>query len=244
MKLHTDAGHGGSDSGAVGDFREDDANLRVEARVAALAKAQGWTVERTRSRDVFVTLQERYADANAEHADVFVSIHHDWEKGEQAVIYANSNDSRETKSHRLADTINRRINDPKDGIPNGGIYADRRGLAVLKGTNMPAVIVEVARVIDDYEVERMAKAIVQGICDYKRLTYKAPTKKPMPLLRVGSAGGAVRTLQRELNEHGYKLAVDGHFGAHTAAAVASFQKKHKLTVDRIVGAKTWKALGH
>ena len=35
---------------------------------------------------------------------------------------------------------------------------------------------------------------------------------------------------------------DGDFGSGTLAAVKKFQKEKGLTVDGIVGAKTWKAL--
>lgn len=69
-------------------------------------------------------------------------------------------------------------------------------------------------------------------------------KPPMPLLRRGSVGGAVRVLQAELNESFPKLlVVDGDFGARTEAAVRSFQKKKGLVVDGVCGPKTWQALG-
>ena len=59
---------------------------------------------------------------------------------------------------------------------------------------------------------------------------------PMPghdgILRQGSKGNAVKTLQQKLNKvMGLKLAVDGDFGSATKAAVEAFQRKHKLTVD-------------
>lgn len=38
------------------------------------------------------------------------------------------------------------------------------------------------------------------------------------------------------------LPVDGIFGANTEAAVRAAQKTHSLTVDGVVGPKTWKAL--
>lgn len=65
-----------------------------------------------------------------------------------------------------------------------------------------------------------------------------------PTLRRGSQGDAVETLQAMLNaKYGYNLEIDGNFGSKTEAAVKDFQKKHGLTADGIVGAKTWKALG-
>ena len=64
-----------------------------------------------------------------------------------------------------------------------------------------------------------------------------------PVLRMGSAGGAVKMLQLALRAKGYRLAVDGSFGPFTRAAVLSFQKRARLEVDGIVGPRTWRALG-
>lgn len=60
----------------------------------------------------------------------------------------------------------------------------------------------------------------------------------MNVLKIGSKGQDVRTLQRALS-----LTVDGIFGPKTEAAVKAFQKSHGLVGDGIVGAKTWAALG-
>jgi len=72
----------------------------------------------------------------------------------------------------------------------------------------------------------------------------APPPAAMPLLRVGSTGGAVRTLQAALNARGAHLRVDGAFGGRTLGAVKDFQRHNRLAVDGIVGPKTWRALGY
>ena len=62
----------------------------------------------------------------------------------------------------------------------------------------------------------------------------------MPLLKVGSRRGDVKTLQTMLNELGYDCGnVDGIFGSKTQAAVIAFQKANGLAVDGIVGPETW-----
>lgn len=61
-------------------------------------------------------------------------------------------------------------------------------------------------------------------------------------LRQGSKGDDVKALQNLLNQNGYNLVVDGSFGPKTAAAVKDYQQKNGLTVDGIVGTKTWGAL--
>ena len=65
-----------------------------------------------------------------------------------------------------------------------------------------------------------------------------------PVLRMGSKGADVRTLQLKLNEFGFQLDVDGVFGQLTDNAVRDFQKTAQLAVDGIVGAQTWAVLNN
>lgn len=64
----------------------------------------------------------------------------------------------------------------------------------------------------------------------------------METLRKGDKGADVRTLQTLLNKNGNSIAVDGDFGPATDKAVRKFQAEQGLTVDGIVGQKTWAAL--
>lgn len=63
-----------------------------------------------------------------------------------------------------------------------------------------------------------------------------------PTLHPWNTGPAVAELQELLNAHGFKLRVDGDFGAITEAAVMAFQKQHGLRVDGVVGPRTRLAL--
>ena len=58
----------------------------------------------------------------------------------------------------------------------------------------------------------------------------------------GEHDGCVTTLQSFLNSWGEHLAVDGDFGAHTFAAVESFQAARGIGVDGQVGAQTKSAI--
>lgn len=62
-------------------------------------------------------------------------------------------------------------------------------------------------------------------------------------IAYGSHGDDVVELQKLLNNHGYKLSVDGIFGKNTQTAVRDYQKKNLLSVDGIVGQNTWASLG-
>lgn|GEM_PF-2305708 len=62
-------------------------------------------------------------------------------------------------------------------------------------------------------------------------------------LRKGMTGDDVRELQTLLLKHGFDpQGTDGDFGTKTEAAVKAFQEALGLTVDGIVGPKTWAAL--
>jgi len=71
-----DAGHGGHDSGAKGSRGlEKDAALDVVLRAKRLLEQNGYTVHLTRSRDVFIPLEDRAAIANKFPGAIFVSVH-------------------------------------------------------------------------------------------------------------------------------------------------------------------------
>lgn len=60
-----------------------------------------------------------------------------------------------------------------------------------------------------------------------------------PVLRKGNRGSAVKTMQYLMTSRGYSLRADGAFGSGTFSRVRSFQRSRRLSVDGIVGAKTW-----
>ena len=82
--------------------------------------------------------------------------------------------------------------------------------------------------------------VIVGIAAF----YSVQPAEETAVLKMGSSGSQVRTLQTKLNNWGYNCGtVDGIFGSKTLAAVKQFQKNNGLTVDGIVGAKTAAVLG-
>ena len=70
-------------------------------------------------------------------------------------------------------------------------------------------------------------------------------KLDFPLLKKGSTGDLVETVQALLQYHGYNLGkwgCDGDFGNDTEKAVKEFQKAHYLEDDGEVGGMTFKVL--
>ena len=76
-KIVLDPGHGGRDDGAMTEagLREKDLTLDVARRLRRLLLDQAFEVLMTRDRDEAVSLRQRAQFANAEGADLFVSIH-------------------------------------------------------------------------------------------------------------------------------------------------------------------------
>jgi peptidoglycan hydrolase-like protein with peptidoglycan-binding domain len=66
--------------------------------------------------------------------------------------------------------------------------------------------------------------------------------EPFPLVRSGDRDHPVRTQQHQLRARNHPVTVDGIFGDKTDAAVRAFQMDKHLSVDGIVGPKTWSAL--
>ena len=103
-----------------------------------------------------------------------------------------------------------------------------------------------------YKAKRDKKWTHWGLPACVDESYVAPVepKKPSeedkyPTLKKGSKGADVVKLQTALMKKGYalpKYGADGSFGAETLSAVKIFQKDRGLTIDGVVGQKTWEAL--
>ncbi len=86
-KIVIDAGHGGHDTGTIGPngLREKDLVLDVSKRLGRLLESRlGAEVIYTRQDDTFIPLETRTAIANRERADLFISIHANSSRDEDA----------------------------------------------------------------------------------------------------------------------------------------------------------------
>lgn len=114
------------------------------------------------------------------------------------------------------------------------------------------VIVHCSGTVQDGERDWTAYGIPAGLYSDAELEAAGiEPKNNLPTLRRGAEGEWVEKLQSLLLGAGYgaffeaesKNPVDGIFGAKTEAAVKAFQRDHGLTIDGIVGPKTWAELG-
>ena len=183
-----DPGHGGSDSGATDRFRtnsvyEKNIALAIGRRVRDVLTQNGATVLMTRADDSFPPLDSRPRFANAHHADYYVSIHCDSAEVQNArsgtaVYYHGASGM----CRLMAADIGRRISQVS-GIPYNGIKSDMTqyggrfatGYAVLRESEMPAVLVEtgfmtsdsdLAKLRDDATQQRIAEGVVAGLRDF------------------------------------------------------------------------------
>lgn len=109
--------------------------------------------------------------ANEWGADLFVSIHCNAAADETAHGTETFTYSDDKEGERLAECINDQIVDSLDTTDRGVKYGDR--LAVLRGTDMPAVLVELAFISNTSDAlllrdnqDDFARAVARGVTDY------------------------------------------------------------------------------
>ena len=89
------------------------------------------------------------------------------------------------------------------------------------------------------------QAKIQNTLEGKVRVISNSSTKYSSILRVGSKGSQVTSLQQRLKELGYFQGnTTKYFGPITKAAVIRFQTHNGLKADGIVGSKTWNALGN
>ena len=171
-----DAGHGGKDPGtrSRSGILEKNVTLTLAKKVAESLRGQGVTVIMTRTRDTYVGVENRIASANRAAPALLVSIHCDANPNPSfsgySLIVASAASRGSTASS--AD-ISQRLD--RAGIERHVVRSDNRGLAVLKQTSSPAVLVEAgflsnrrnAVLLKDSQYQTtISEAIAGGIVDF------------------------------------------------------------------------------
>lgn len=120
-----------------------------------------------------------------------------------------------------------------EGNTSGGSTIIANGGAVCKKTYFNSNLPGTKFITPDYS----------KVQEIKSEGNDAPSISASSILKIGSNGSAVKTLQKNLNTLiKAKLTVDGEFGTATYNAVIKFQTKYKLTADGIVGENTRKKI--
>ena len=173
-KIVLDAGHGGSDYGAIREgINEKDITFDVTQRVNAILRSKGYLTALTRSDDTFVSLEDRVEFSEKEAPQIFVSIH---------VNSAVSKDPNGIETHyyheeskELAEIIHKHMTKEFPKSNDRGLFKSK--FYVINHTTVPAILCEIGflsndaernELITDSRKQRTAKAIATGIMEYLR----------------------------------------------------------------------------
>lgn len=253
-KIAIDAGHGMNTPGKRTPSGEREWSFNNKVALATIAKLNTYqNVEILRLDDATgktdVPLKTRTDRANAWNADVLVSMHHNaylgqWGTHGGVETYTFPSAS---KSARNVATLVHPLVVQAMGLRDRG--KKTLNLHMLRYSKMPAILVEggfmdseidILALRNDQKLKAQGEAIGQGLATYFNLKLKTGESgsPATTVLKFGNVGAEIGSLQKELNQLGFKLVVDNSFGPAVLAAVKNFQKKNGLAVDGLVGSKT------
>lgn len=185
-----DAGHGGSDAGAVGPtgLRESDVNLTVAKDLKSLLESRGATVYMTREADIDVSIEARYTLANNLKVDRFISVHHN-STGDNVTNYTmvliaeNASPESRQLGERVVTQLSQVLGLPKTALGEKGVWPVGY-VGVLNHTNMPAILTEAAfisntaqetKLRDPNYLQKEAEAIAMGVDEAARIAITSPS---------------------------------------------------------------------
>lgn len=225
--VYVDAGHGGTDPGAVANgIKEKDINLAVAVKVRDKLKALGVQVVMNRETDVFVDFKHTAANANSVNPDAFVSIHNN-----AATAAANGIETFYTKSKDLplANEVQSRLVSYTGAYNRGVKWGE---LYVTNHTTMPAILTEggfvtnvqeAAKLKTDSYQNSLANAITDGVMKYLKDNVILST---IPSERIY---GATRY------ETSYKVFQQGWTTSNTAVLVTGLDYPDALCAAPLAG---------
>lgn len=199
-------------------------------------------------------MRQNVAESNAWPADVHYISHTNGAngtvKGYRPIYFTGS-----AKGKKLAEIM---VKYRKQIYPYSVVLNNRTDLYELKNTNAVAFYEE--HVFHDNledatwfhtHMNEIAESAAKGLCEYFGIPYVAPATTPSTpavtttILRKGSTGPEVKSLQKKLLQIGYYLGsygADGDYGDATVIAVRKFQKDNSLAVDGETGPNTLAAV--
>ncbi len=181
--IKMDPGHGGKDPGGVANgLQEKNLVLDISKEMKKYLDENftGHDTTLTRSTDVFLELSERADIANKDGADVFISNHVNAGGGTGYESYIYTKPS--AGSIKLQSLVNTEALETakKYGLGPHGDDKKQGNLAVVRQTNMPAVLTEIAY-IDSKDadllknnsfIKDMAAAYARGVAKFLNLSAK------------------------------------------------------------------------
>lgn len=243
-KIYLNPGHSDKDPGAVGYEVERKLAVKV-VQYEREHLLENYICEVRSNPGTMGNLYDICEDANKWGADLFDSTHFNAGKGNGYEALVNSEARRE-----LGEIYEKHIK--AIGQNSRGVKI-RPGLAVLRDTNMPAILNECAFVDnlediqdwnDDAELKLLGIAQAKAAAEFLKLKKKEKTVTvTFPELAYGKKNDdTVRVMQALLKGFGYAVNPTGNFGKGTETAVKEAQKTLGLPVTGKMDQSTWKAL--
>lgn len=167
-----DAGHGGSDAGAVrSDIQEKDITLGIIEKLKKILEAKGARIVLTRHDDTFVSLEDRVKITNQVGPNLFLSVHINSLEG-TSNIYGIETYFQTELSRPLAERVHASLVAGL-GTPDRNIRRAR--FYVINHTPVPAILAEVGYITNkaerdklissDYQ-QKVASALARGVMLY------------------------------------------------------------------------------
>ena len=212
-KVFLGVGHGGTDSGAIGNgFKEKDLNLSIALACNEILVNHGVTVMMSRTKDENDTISDEIKECNAFKPDLAIDIHNNAGGGDGAECFYHYAGG---KGKTLAENVLAEI--VKTGQNSRGIKtrvnsAGKDYYAFIRETSAPAIIVECAFIDNSKDIQildiqkkqvAMGIAVARGILRTLGIPYKATDK--LYSVQVGSysiKNNAI-ILQDKLKAQGY-----------------------------------------
>ena len=174
-----DAGHGGTDSGALGAGKKHEAHLNLEIAQSLADKLEnlGATVVRTRTDETTVDLYQRMDLFNEVNPDLVVSIHHNSvpsgtnAQKARGFVALYSNNSGVLLANTLSDIITNKLSRQQRAT-------SYQQLAVCRNHRFPSALLEMSFISNPEEYqwtltkgncEKSAQAIVDGLIEYYKI---------------------------------------------------------------------------
>lgn len=168
------------DGGAVGIKSENALNFEVGTKLIEKCRAVGVNVINCTPKgavSLYDSLNKRVQAANNGNADFFISIHHNCSAGGHGteILCIPGGKAEEVANVILPEIV-------KLGFSDRGVKS-RTDLFVLNKTNMSAILIECAfcdskRDMQNYNTEKVAEAIFQGVCKAFSIARTTPNNTP------------------------------------------------------------------
>ncbi len=181
--LVVDAGHGGTDNGAIGlnDVNEKDINLSIAKKIEELAPEYGVKVLMTREDDKTVSLQDRMDFIRVTQPNACVSIHINSSAGQETVrngasIYIPRNETKDNykQSYLLGSTVLQNV-EKNFTVDSTLLQRKSKGIYIIDSNPYPAIILEcgyinndndLKQLADNTKMEQLARDILKGVVAY------------------------------------------------------------------------------